>query len=178
MYDAEEEIHKLKIELAENQRERDMLSSELERIKSEFKREMSHPSQTTTPVEDVNKGKTFDDLMAEKTMLIDENEQLIKTNIQLSTLQQLIWEDDGKCDINSDNVVSKVLNQLEELNQKLADGHGRTGDADAGSLPSETKKANLDLKQRLDNVRKEKEKLDREERIPSITVNFDVIVFL
>ena len=48
MYREEEEIHKLKIELAETQRDRDMLATEVERIRSEMKQSMTLPIQSIT----------------------------------------------------------------------------------------------------------------------------------
>ena len=48
VYREEEEIHKLKIELAETQRDRDMLATEVEQIRSEMKQSMTLPIQSIT----------------------------------------------------------------------------------------------------------------------------------
>eukprot|EP00794_Sanderia_malayensis_P004645 gene4645-5253_t len=188
----EEEIRNLKIELADNQRERDMLSTELERVKTEFKKEMRLPLRSMNVTNfNSNDEPNIDDLMAEKSRLIDENEQLIKTNIQMSRLQQLVWEENDNMpdDVNGEIVVSKLMEKLEttekekeELTKRLSNGKLTVVDRPYGdpkhaatspmkdfnntvAWPVETeslKKANAAMKKELDNMKIEREKFKRD----------------
>ena len=188
VYAEEEEIHKLKIELAENQRERDMLASELDLVRSELKKEMTLPLSSLN-LKNADGEDSFDYLMAEKSRLINENEDLIKTNIQLSSLQQLVWEEGDKSpeDLNAEKIMSRLLKQLEttkreneKLSKKLSgESGGRLSMAERVSTATSPlrdtvqtvvtpveiqslKHANVTLKQELDTMKKEREKFKRD----------------
>ena len=147
VYQEEEEIHKLKIELAETQRDRDMLANELERSRNEMKEEMSLPLASANVNDSgVVDEETMEFLRSEKARLIAENEHLLKSNVHLGTLQQIVWEEENEVnDLNSEHVMKKLIEQLDntkrenqELNKKLT-SDSPTGRKGFGFAGTETK---------------------------------------
>ena len=147
VYQEEEEIHKLKIELAETQRDRDMLANELERSRNEMKEEMSLPLASANVNDSgVVDEETMEFLRSEKARLIAENEHLLKSNVHLGTLQQIVWEEENEVnDLNSEHVMTKLIEQLDntkrenqELNKKLT-SDSPTGRKGFGFAGTETK---------------------------------------
>lgn len=192
VFKEEEEIHKLKIELAETQRDRDLIASELERAKTEFKESVTLPVPSLT----INDSTSIDEstleyLRAEKARLIAENEDLLNSNVQLSTLQEIVLEGEkGSKQIDSEQVMSKLLTKLEttkreneELNKKLSK-EPATGSRGLIGKDSKTiatspikdeihtvvspveiqslQQVNWKLKQELDQMKKEREKFKRD----------------
>lgn len=192
VYKEEEAIHKLKIELAETERDRDMLASELERTKNEYKDSMTLPLPSVT----VNDSGLIDEsaldfLRAEKARLISENEDLLSSNVQLSMLQNIVAEEDKGESLSSEQVMSRLLTKLEstkrendELNKKLSTESG--GSKIAGLFGKDTRniatspvtenihsvvspveiqslqQVNARLKQELDQMKREREKFKRD----------------
>lgn len=192
VYKEEEAIHKLKIELAETERDRDMLASELERTKNEYKDSMTLPLPSVT----VNDSGLIDEsaldfLRAEKARLISENEDLLSSNVQLSMLQNIVAEEDKGESLNTEQVMSRLLTKLEstkrendELNKKLSTESG--GSKIAGLFGKDTRniatspvtenihsvvspveiqslqQVNARLKQELDQMKREREKFKRD----------------
>ena len=129
-------------------------------------------------------------LRQEKARLIAENESMLKTNVQLASLQQLMWEEEQSPagGISSENVMSKLIKQLEntkreneELNKRLSN------ESEVGLRPGievrtaatsplvenihvvanpielqSLKQANSRLKQELDQLKMEREKFKRD----------------
>ena len=115
---------------------------------------------------------------------------MLKTNVQLASLQQLMWEEEQAPagDISSENVMSKLIQQLEntkreneELNKRLSNDSEtglrpgkevRTaatsplvGNIHVVSNPVEVqslKQANTRLKQELDQLKMERERFKRD----------------
>jgi len=145
VFKEEEEIHKLKIELAETQRERDVLASELERLRSEYKSSMTLP----VPSISVNDGGVIDEspleqLRTEKTRLIAENEELLRSNVQLATLKEIVSEEESKVgtgNVDPEKVMGKLLTTLEktkkeneELYRKLSSHPGGPKNSGMGGM--------------------------------------------
>ena len=148
VYKEEEEIHKLKIELAETQRDREMLATELERVKNEYKHSMTLPvpSISVNDTGGVDESK-LEMLRSEKARLIAENEALLSSNVQLATLQEIVseGEDNSKTEnIDSERVMVKLLTKLEstkreneELSRKL--GTDSSGGRISGMFAKDTR---------------------------------------
>ena len=193
VFKEEEVIHRLKIELAETQRDRDVLASELERIRTEYKSSLTLP----VPPISVNDSGAVDEsalecLREEKARLIAENEDLLRSNVQLVTLKEIIVEEEVETgNLDSEKVMSKLLTTLEttkreneELNKRLAnDPSGSTvggmRNKDSRSIATSPMKdnirsvvspveiqslqqVNLKLKEEIDQMKKEREKFKRD----------------
>ena len=112
----------MKIELAETQRDRDVLASELERLRSEYKSSMTLP----VPSISVNDSRAIDEsaleqLRTEKTRLIAENEELLRSNVQLATLKEIVSEDESKVgtdNVDPEKVMGKLLTTLENTKRE------------------------------------------------------------
>ena len=193
VFKEEEEIHKLKIELAETLRDRDVLASELERIRTEYKNSMTLPVPSISVSDNgIVDESALEYLRTEKARLIAENEDLLKSNVQLATLKELIAEEEGKMEsgnVDSEKVMSKLLTTLEttkkeneELSKRLAvnpSGSKIVGMRDTRNMATSPVKDNIrsvvspveiqalqqvntKMKQELDQMRKEREKFKRD----------------
>ena len=112
----------MKIELAETQRDRDVLASELERLRSEYKSSMTLPVPSIS-VNDVGviDESALEQLRTEKTRLIAENEELLRSNVQLATLKEIVSEEESKVDtgnVDPEKVMGKLLTTLEKTKRE------------------------------------------------------------
>ena len=121
----EKEIRKLKIEMAEVQNERNVLSTELERTRQELKGQLSvvQPEQS-----DSTKENNMEFLYKERTRLIEENETLIK---EKKLFEDVIKKEEKESiEDKTKRVVTSLLSKEESLKEEIEVLKGRLNESD------------------------------------------------
>ena len=121
----EKEIRKLKIEMAEVQNERNVLSTELERTRQELKGQLSvvQPGQS-----DSTKENKMEFLYKERTRLIEENETLIK---EKKLFEDVIKKEEKESiEDKTKRIVTSFLSKEESLKEEIEALKGRLNESD------------------------------------------------